>query len=103
MQSEIVFLVPVGMGQLCAGDSTPYTNVTRFDCDAFAMDRKVIHLSKHTYQEILRSFLESKKSRRLKTEVFIGVQTVYYLTDKSLKWNFPDQQFCRFLVTTDLT
>ena len=77
--------------------------VRRFDRDTFTMDGQVIHLSKHTYQEILGRFLEGKKSSRLEPEVFIGVQIVDDLTHESLKRNFPNQQFGRLLIPSDLT
>ena len=64
--------------------------VRRFDRDTFTVDGQVIHLSKHTHQEILGRFLESKKSSRLKPEVVMRVEIVNNLTSKTLERNFPD-------------
>ena len=66
--------------------TTPNVNVTWLNGNTVAVNCEVVHLSEHTYQVRLRSFLKSKKGCWLKPERLPGIQIAHNLTNERLKW-----------------
>merc|ERR1719361_2892264 len=65
------------------------------------MDGAQVGVLEKSNQVSLRCFLESHDSAALETQV--SLEILSDLTDQTLEGQLADQEFCRFLVTTNLT
>uniref|UniRef100_A0A914NM89 Uncharacterized protein n=1 Tax=Meloidogyne incognita TaxID=6306 RepID=A0A914NM89_MELIC len=73
----------------------------RHDGHTFGVDCTQVGIFEKTNKICFRSLLQSKNSARLKAK--IGLEVLRNLSDQPLERKFADEQFGRFLVTTNFT
>ena len=76
-------------------------DVLGHDGDTLGVDGAQVGIFEKTNQVSLSRFLESHDGAGLETQV--SLEILSDLTDQTLEGQFADQEFGRFLVTTDLT
>ncbi|EPZ32224.1 HECT-domain-containing protein [Rozella allomycis CSF55] len=84
-----------------SADTSCQLNVFWHNGNTLSMDSAKVSIFKQSNEVSFSSFLKSTNSSRLETEISLEVLSNF--TNKSLKWQFTDQKFSRFLVTTDFT
>jgi hypothetical protein len=82
-------------------DTAGKLDILGHDGDTLGMDGAQVGVLKETNQVSLRSFLQSHNSRRLEAKV--SLEVLGNFSDKSLEWQFADEELSGLLVTTDLT
>jgi hypothetical protein len=69
--------------------------------DTFGMNGAQIGVFKQSDQIGFAGFLQGANGGRLETQ--IGLEVLCNFTNQTLKWQFADQQFGRFLIPTNFT
>lgn len=83
-----------------AADTSGKLDVLGHDSDTFGVDGAQVCVLEETDQVGLASLLESHDGRGL--EAKISLKVLCNLSHETLEWQLADEQFCRFLVSTDL-
>ena len=84
-----------------SSDSSCQLDVLWHNGNPLGVDGAKIGVLEETDQVSFRGFLESCDSSRLESQVCFEVLGDF--TDQSLEWQLSDEQFSRFLVSSDLT
>jgi hypothetical protein len=82
-------------------DATSQLDIFWHDCDTFGVNSAQVGVFEQSDQVSLAGLLESQDSRALESEISLEVLSNF--TDQTLEWQFPDEQFCALLVTSDFT
>ena len=82
-------------------DSASQLDVLWHDGDTLGVDSAQVGVFEESDQVSLAGLLESQDSRALESE--ISLEVLGDFTDQTLEWQFPDEQFCALLVTSDFT
>ena len=84
-----------------SSDSSCQLDVLWHNGDPLGMDGTQVGVLEKTNQVSFRGFLKSCDSSRLESQVSFEVLSDF--TNQSLEWQFSDEQFSRFLVSSDFT
>ena len=84
-----------------SSDSSCQLDVLWHDGDPLCVDGAEIGVFEEADQVSFWGFLQSGDSGRLESEIRLEILSDF--TDQSLEWQLSDEQFGRFLVSTDLT
>ena len=84
-----------------SSDSSCQLDVLWHNGDPLGMDGTQVGVFEKTNQVSFRGFLKSCDSSRLESQVSFEVLSDF--TNQSLEWQFSDEQFSRFLVSSDLS
>ena len=84
-----------------SSDSSCQLDVLWHNGDPLGMDGTQVGVFEKTNQVSFRGFLKSCDSSRLESQVSFEVLSDF--TNQSLEWQFSDEQFSRFLVSSDFS
>ena len=84
-----------------ATDAASELDVLGHDGDTLGVDSAQVGVFEETDEVSFASLLEGHNGRALEAEVSLEILGDF--TNKTLEWQFADEKFSRFLVSTDLT